>query len=451
MNVGLGATTEVPVPLEATNSYRFSLFNALNFQITLGAPMVLYTKALGASATTIGLVAAMAPLMTVLQLPTAYFIPKIGYKGFVLLGWSLRTILLIILGVLPLLRFFDQTTQITLVLSCLFVFNVLRGISTGAWLPWITALVPAGARGTFLRFDQINMQCGGFLGIAISTLVLWSGSAPWQFAVLFGVSAFAGTLSLQFIRRIPDLEIGEQTKSSGQPVPWLTILKHPPFTKLLIFNVIYNGVVGGLSAFIIAYLQGKAGYSAGQALAATLMSSIGAFISVPFFGLVLEQTGSKPILSLALMLYIGTIIFWLLIVGRIMPPYFWLVGFCYFVQGAAGGLFSIANTRTAMDTMPTMGRTHFFSLFTVFTSLSLGLAPIFWGIFLDAVGKYEFTLGIFSVNRYSVYFLLLVILAGIAFFLAKPLEEKKGKSFDSAVRDVVILARLKLFSRFLNR
>ena len=50
--------------------------------------MVLYAKALGGSATIIGLVAALAPLMTILQLPTAYFIPKIGYKGFVLLGWT---------------------------------------------------------------------------------------------------------------------------------------------------------------------------------------------------------------------------------------------------------------------------------------------------------------------------------------------------------------------------
>ena len=74
------------VPPQAANSFRFSLYNAVNFQITLGAPMVLYAKALGGSATTIGIVASLAPLMTVLQLPTAYFIPKVGYKGFVLLS-----------------------------------------------------------------------------------------------------------------------------------------------------------------------------------------------------------------------------------------------------------------------------------------------------------------------------------------------------------------------------
>jgi MFS family permease len=442
---------ETQVPREARNSYRFSLFNALNFQITLGAPMILYAKSLGASSTTIGLVAAMAPLMTVLQLPTANFIPRVGYKGFVLLGWSLRTIILAALAIVPLVRLFDQTTQVALVLSCLFVFNVIRGISTGAWLPWITTLVPERARGTFLRFDQFSMQIGGFLAVAISTVVLWSGSSRWQFALLFGLSAFAGSLSLRYVRRIPDLEITAEARSSSEPVPWLAILKYIPFKRLLIFNVVYNWIVGGLGAFVIGYLESKGGYPAGLILGATLMASIGAFVSVPVFSLILDRTGSKPILSLAMYLYVATILLWILIASRLLPTHFWLVGFTYFLQGVAGGIFSIANTRNAMDTMPMMGRNHFFSLFTVFSSLSLGLAPIFWGIFLDAVGKHEFMINGFEVNRYSTYFVLLIGLAAVTCFLVGPLQEKKGKPLDTAIRDVVILARLRLFSRFLGR
>jgi len=138
------------------NSYRFSFFNAVNFQITCGAPMVLYAKALGGSATIIGIVAALAPLMTILQLPTAYFIPKIGYKGFVLLGWTSRAVMLFLLALLPMVSFLDLPTQVALMLGCLSAFTILRGVSTGAWLPWLTALVPEAARSTFLRFDQLS-------------------------------------------------------------------------------------------------------------------------------------------------------------------------------------------------------------------------------------------------------------------------------------------------------
>jgi MFS family permease len=447
----IASATATKVPPQANNSYRFSLFNAVNFQITLGAPMVLYAKALGGSATTIGIVASLAPLMTVLQLPTAYFIPKIGYKGFVLLGWSIRSLLLFVLALLPLLVFFTPAIQIELMLTCLFLFNVVRGVSTGAWLPWLTALVPPNARSGFLRFDQLHMQCGGLLAIAISTIVLWSGAQPWQFALLFFISACAGTASLHFVRKIPDVEIGEQVRSSGHPVPWLEILKYPPFTKLLAFNVVYNWVVGGLAAFVIAFLEGRARYTAGEVLAVSLASAVGAFASVPFFGLVLERTGSKPILRLAMTLYLLGILFWVLVTSSTVPAHYLFVGLNYLILGVAGGLFSIANTRIAMDTMPEMGRNHFFSLFTVFTSLSLGLAPIFWGVFLDVLAKNEFSIGFFQVNRFSVYFILLAVLGIITFFLARPLVEKKGKPFDTAIRDVVILARLKLYGRFFNR
>ena len=438
-------------PPDAKNSFRFSLFNAVNFQISLGAPMILYAKALGGSATTIGIVASLAPLMTVLQLPTAYYIPKIGYKGFVLFGWSARAVLLLVLAILPLLRFLPSVVQIELMLTCLFLFNVVRGISTGAWLPWLTALVPPGARTNFLRSDQLHMQCGGMLAIAISTLVLWSGGRPWQFAVLFAISMFSGMLSLHFVRKIPDIEVGEHVKSSGHPVPWLQILKHPPFFKLLVFNVVYNWVVGGLAAFVIAFLEGKAGYTAGQVLAVSLAAAFGAFASVPFIGPILERTGSKPVLRIAMALYLLGIVFWVSVTGGLLSANYILVAIAYLVLGVAGGLFSIANVRIAMDTMPEMGRNHFFSLFTVFTSLSLGLAPIFWGVFLDALAKREFELGHFQVNRFSIYFVLLTVLGTITFYLARPLVEKKGKPVEMAIRDVVIMARLKLYGRFFNR
>jgi len=364
---------------------------------------------------------------------------------------SVRAALLFLLAILPLLHFLRPVTQVELMLTFLFLFNVVRGISTGAWLPWLTALVPPDARTNFLRSDQLHMQCGGMLAIAISTVVLWSGGRPWQFALLFAISMLSGMLSLHFVRKIPDIEVGDQVKSSGHPVPWFEILTFPPFSKLLIFNVVYNWVVGGLAAFVIAFLEGKGGYTAGQVLAVSLAGAFGAFASVPLIGPVLERTGSKPVLRASLALYLIGIGFWVFVTIGLIPAAYALVGIDYLVLGVAGGLFSIANVRIAMDTMPELGRNHFFALYTVFTSLSLGLAPIFWGIFLDALAKHEFPLGLIQVNRFSIYFFLITLLTIVTVFLTRPLVEKKGKPFETAIRDVVIMARLKLYGRFFNR
>jgi MFS family permease len=439
------------VKREAAYAHQFSLYNQLNFQITLGTPMVLYAKSLSASSTTIGIVAALAPLLTVLQLPTAYFIPKIGYKRFVLLGWFSRTLTVFSLALLPLMTAFDNATKISLMLMGLFIFNVLRGISTGAWLPWLTSLIPEERRGRFLQKDQTYMQIGGLLAMVISTLALWTSGKPWHFALLFFLSACAATLSLFFIRLVPDVEVGEQVRTSGQPVPWGAMLKHPPFAKLLIFTVVYNWVIGGLAAFIVGFLQNISGFSDGMILGCNLFTFIGAAASVPLVANLMNRTGSKPILRIALVCYFWAVICWLMISSGLLTITPLMVVIIYLIMGVAGGLFGIANTRIAMDTMPLMGRNHFFALFTVFTSVSLGLAPICWGIFLDTVGHAHLQLGVFEVNRYSLYFLMLTVLVVITFILANPLMEKRGEPLSLALRDAVIYARLRLFARLLNR
>jgi MFS family permease len=439
------------VKRDSAYAHQFSLYNQLNFQITLGTPMILYAKSLGASSTTIGIVAALAPLLTVLQLPTAYFIPKIGYKRFVLLGWFSRTLTVFSLALLPLVVAFDNTTKSSVMLMALFIFNVLRGISTGAWLPWLTTLIPEERRGHFLRRDQTYMQVGGLLAMTLSTAVLWSSGKSWRFSLLFFLSACAATLSLYFIRRVPDVEVGDQVKTSGQPVPWAAMLKHPPFKKLLIFTVVYNWVIGGLAAFIVGFLQNIGGFSDGMILACNMFAFIGAAVSIPLVGTLMNRTGTKPVLRIALVCYFWAVVCWLLISSNLLTTTPLMVVLIYLILGVAGGLFGIANTRIAMDTMPLMGRNHFFALFTVFTSISLGLAPICWGIFLDSVGRAQFQLGVFLVNRYSLYFLMLTILIAITFVLANPLVEKKGEPLSLALRDAVIYARLRLFARLLNR
>src|SRR5258708_20528373 len=127
---------------EARNANQFSVYNQLNFQITLGAPMILYAKSLGAGSTTIGIVAALAPLLTVLQLPTAYFIPKVGFKRFVLLGWVSRTFIVFSLALLPLVTALDAATKTSLMLLCPFSFNVLGVISTRPCIPSLHSLTP---------------------------------------------------------------------------------------------------------------------------------------------------------------------------------------------------------------------------------------------------------------------------------------------------------------------
>src|SRR6184192_1248507 len=136
---------ERPVfPPGLANAFVFATFNALSFQIVLGSPMVLYAKSLEASATVLGIIAGMMPLLVIFQIPAASYIPRLGFKRFVYAGWGTRVMFIFAMALVPLThRFLDPQTRLILMLTLLFCFNLSRGISSCAWLPWITALVPA--------------------------------------------------------------------------------------------------------------------------------------------------------------------------------------------------------------------------------------------------------------------------------------------------------------------
>ena len=78
------------MPEGVWNAYLFQVFNTVSFTIVSSTPMLLYFKKLGASATVLGIVMALPELMNILQIPAAQFVEKMGYRAFVLRGWTVR-------------------------------------------------------------------------------------------------------------------------------------------------------------------------------------------------------------------------------------------------------------------------------------------------------------------------------------------------------------------------
>ena len=75
------------LPAGTKNIFLFTTFNALSYQIILSSPMVLYAKTLGASATVLGVLAGMMPMLVIFQIPAAKHVDRIGYKRFIYAGW----------------------------------------------------------------------------------------------------------------------------------------------------------------------------------------------------------------------------------------------------------------------------------------------------------------------------------------------------------------------------
>src|SRR5262249_50055107 len=163
-------------------------------------------------------------------------------------------------------RFLESQSRLALMLMLLFCFNLSRGISSCAWLPWITVLVPPSLRGKYLARDAFVQNSGSFVTFLIAAACLAGEPRGLQFSLLFGFSAVMGAVSLSFLKRIPDAEIPEEIRTSKTRVPWLEMIQHPPFKKLLVMLFGWSVAYGGMAAFSVAFLKAEEGMAEGQIL-----------------------------------------------------------------------------------------------------------------------------------------------------------------------------------------
>ncbi len=434
------------------NAYLFSTFNALSYQIVLSSPMVLYAKSLGASATVLGIIAGMMPLLVIFQIPAADYIPRLGYKRFVFAGWGTRVMFIFAMALVPLTGvFLAERNRLALMLTLLFCFNLSRGISSCAWLPWITALVPPNLRGKYLSRDAAVQNLASFVTFLIAAGCLTGESHYWQFSILFAFSAVTGAISLAFLKRIPDAEMPEEVRASKTRVPWLEMIRYAPFKKLLRSVVGWSVAYGGMTAFTVAFLKTETGMSEAKILAVTSVAFVGGLGSLWFLGSRLDRFGSKPVLTFCFAAWVAVLAGWICLSGRVLPLRLGSVLILQFLMGLLAALVQMSNTRLAMAVIPVMGRNHFFAIYSVVANVTLGLAPIAWGLLIDAVGAHSpVWLGI-AWNRYTVFFASAGCVYLVTLAMARRLDEPHAASLEDLLREILIQSPQRFWFRFWPR
>jgi len=417
--------------------FTFAIFNALSYQIVLGSPMVLFSKNLGASATVLGIIAGMMPLLVILQIPAASHVGRIGYKRFVFAGWGIRVGFIFAMALVPLAGgFLNHTTQLALIIALLFGFNLSRGISSAAWLPWITALVPVESRSRYLAREAACVHAASCCALLFAAWWIGSDTRSGHFAALFGFSGIAGLISLMFLKKIPDVEVPPHEKVSTTPVPWLDIARYQPFRQLLALNVAWAAAYGGLGAFTVAYLKVEAGMTESNILMVTGLAFAGGLAALACFGSHTDRLGSKPVLNLFLLVWILIALGWFASAARLIRPTLGLILSLESAMGFAYALVNMNNTRLAMRLAPPMGRSHFFAMFSVVSNLTLGLAPVLWGLIIDAVGPHQVNWRGIELNRFSFFFLGATLVFGLAAMLASRLQEPDAGKMDELVTEL---------------
>jgi MFS family permease len=393
----------VGLPMGVAWANWFAFFNGLSWAVVLGAPLFLFAKSLGAGDGVLGFIAALPPLLNVLHIPGNHLIPKLGYRRMLLLGWTSRTVAILFMSFIPLLVP-EHAIALALLITLLIIFSSCRGLTGGAWMPWVSTLVPNDVRGKFFLRDQLFGQTGNILALAVITVIFHSISGAVAFFTAFAVATVGGTISVLCMTAVPDVTNADLHVQAGSRIPFIKMLSDSPFRLLCLFNVAYMLVMGSLAVFTVAYLRDVARLPSADIIGLSVFSTLGGVASLFWCGKVIGKTGAKPIIIGSLIALFAVFLCWFLLAAGVVPPRLPILGIIYVLSGIAGINFSAANNHLQSVLVPHIGRNHYFALLLVLLNLAAGASPMLWGLVLEAIGNNHAVFMGLHFNRYTILF-----------------------------------------------
>jgi hypothetical protein len=445
-------TAEIePMPPDIHNVYIYEVFNTASWSVVLGSPMLLFFQHLNASATILAIAACLAPVLNILQIPAAHFVEKVGYRRFVLSGWTTRSVVVVgmmIVAFLP--NSVDRATRIVLMLSLSLLYNTLRGISVCGFLPWFTHIVPESRRGEFLAKDQLAGALSAIVCLLVSASLLHLSAASYSFGIIFLISAASAFTSLTFLRRIPDVPV-EKIVRNPTPMPWKEMLFYPPFLHYVRYNVVINMALGASGVFWVRFFRTSLLVSESNVLFVACFSTMVLATGLFLVGSLIDRAGNKPALAASGILFICHFTGWACVAARLIPFSDPVLCLQMFTSGFGGALWNLANVRMVMGIVPHMGRPHFLALYSVTSNLTVGLVPLLWGPVMDYLNHWHATWGFWEWNSYSVFYCTLAFTIGIGLFALRSVVEPITMTWDVFMTELLVKTPSRAVSRLIGR
>lgn len=227
--------------------------------------------------------------------------------------------------------------------------------------------------------------------------------------------------------------------------------RYAPFRKLLRVLVAWSVAYGGVAAFTAAFLKVQIGMSDGYILLLSSAAYLGGVSSLWLLESRFDRVGSKPVLNVAVLAWMGVLLGWLLVAGGVLPASLGIVLVLQFLMGLLAALVNLANNKLAMGVVPAMGRNHFFAIYSVVANVTLGLSPIVWGLLIDVIGgRSPVWLGL-RWNRYAFFFGGAALAFGVMLAIVQRLDEPKAASLESLLREILIQSPQRFWLRFWPR
>ncbi|MCC7391767.1 MFS transporter, partial [Candidatus Sumerlaeota bacterium] len=410
----------------------FQACNSCNFTIALGAPLVLTARHLGANEFHIGIMSALPIMLTALQLFATNLVDRLGYRRLMLMGWSARSFMLLLISPLPFLVGKAPSEYLVWgMILPIMGFSAIRGFASGAWLPWLSAVLPPSQRGNYLGREQRTMNLGTFATLLLSGWFLGTNPSNWQYALLFVFAWMAGMASVYFLRKTDDTP---PTARQGEPRRGIAELlrgvrrtwRHTPFRRTMHFIFVYTLALSAFPAFLVLFVKEELHFKEGEVLVVQAANAVGVFITAVYWGMLSDRSGSRPLLRIADIGMIIIVLYWIAAAFNFHTTTFLEAAVAYVLWGACAAAHAVAQVRLVLGCYPKRELLVGTAVFQVIASVSGGIAPLLTGWILMKLRSGDAMTPGAGRSAFVVVFALSLALALLSQILLSRVPEMKA-------------------------
>jgi MFS family permease len=318
-------------------------------------------------------------------------------------------------------------------------FSLLASVNSVTWNAWTQEWSPERLRGKYFGFRNGLIQAATvlFLVLVWGTLRLFHGSL----LAMQGVIVVSVVLRCWSIIAQHRLNATAPSSGSALPLSWReqlqTIRRSRSLLMFIAFGAIWGFAYNCLGPFYPVFMYKQLGLSLSRVCLFIILNTVGAAVTMPTWGRLLDRLGNKSVMAAAILLWQAQFLVWFFLTRHnawlLYPLWIWN-GFTW--AGFTLGLFNML-----LKLIPPEAKTIAIGINTAVTSIVTAVAPIITG----AAITYALSRGWDAMRVYHYAFALQTVPAFLSCLVLLRVREPKASPLSAvfgAMRNIRTLGAM---------
>ncbi len=261
-----------------------------------------------------------------------------------------------------------------------FVSSFCSSITGVSWSAWVQEWVPARLRGKYFgrRNRLLQVSTLAFLLLAGWVLATWSYSRL-AFQLIIALAVCLRVLSLIWQERMPTEDSAKQpAKTATWSAQLVTLRQHPSFLRFIVFGAAWSFAANLFGPFYHVFMFDQLHLSAFTVGVLSVCGAVGAALSMPAWGALLDRYGNKGVMVVSLLLWQAQNIGWCFLTpdnaAWLYPMWVW--------GGLTNAGFFLGQFTLLLKLLPVPARNLALGMNLAITSLFAAIAPVLGGYIL---------------------------------------------------------------------